>query len=89
MLNAPATLDTLNREMADLSTLFRGYQSALQQGLPIDLVGMDKRVKDFCDAVEKADVTVRKALLPDFSTLLQLLETLETELRAARDRAKQ
>lgn len=85
----PAPLDTLQREMAELSQMFKGYQHDLQQGRPIDLVGMDKRVKDFCDAVENADVAIRKELLPDFSVLLKLLETLETELRAARDRAKQ
>lgn len=85
----PAPLDNLQNEMAELSAMFKGFQSDLQQGHSIELAGMDKRVKDFCDAVEQADVTIRKDLLPDFAILLKLLETLETELRAARDRAKQ
>ncbi|MBP7252406.1 MAG: hypothetical protein KBA75_02845 [Alphaproteobacteria bacterium] len=89
MIAPPAPLDTLQREMSELSQMFKSFQRELQQGRPIDLAGMDKRVKDFCDAVENADVTIRKDLLPDFAILLKLLETLETELRAARDRAKQ
>lgn len=89
MNTSPAPLNTLQAEMATLSQMFMNFQHDLKQGRPIDLMGVDKRVKDFCDAVEKADVAIRKSLLPDFSILLKLLETLETELRAARDRAKQ
>lgn len=88
-MNQPAdTFAEINREMQELTRLFTAFRNELSGGRHIDLAGMDSRVKQFCDRVENADVEIRKQLLPDFTTLLALLEVLETELRAARDRAK-
>lgn len=89
MSDATVTPEAIQAELTELTDLFSGFHRMLSEGKHIDMAGMDQRVKDFCDRVEHTDVTIRKNLLPHFSALLLLLEALETELRAVRDRAKQ
>lgn len=85
---AAPTFDEINAEMQSLMRLFNDFRILLTDGKSVDLTGVESRVKEFCDRVGCADVEIRKSLMLDFSTLLSLLESLESELRTARDHAK-
>ena len=89
MSDATVKPEAIQQELVELTELFSGFHRMLAEGKHIDMTGMDQRVKEFCDRVEHTDVAIRKTLLPHFSALLVLLEALETELRAVRDRVKQ
>ena len=84
-----SNLTSLQLEMQELAHIFVGFRRLLREGTAIDLTGLDERIKDFCQRVETAETAHRQALQVDFQALLDLLEALETELRAARDRATQ
>lgn len=88
-MTGAAVLAELQQEMQDLAHIFAGFRRLLKEGTVIDLTGLDERIKDFCQRVESAEAANRQALQADFQALLDLLEALETELRAARDRATQ
>lgn len=88
-MTEPSSLAALQTEMQELAHIFTSFRRLLREGTAIDLTGLDERIKEFCQRVEAADAAKRQALQTDFQALLDLLESLETELRAARDRATQ
>jgi len=89
MTTPPMTLAALTTEMQELREIFTSFRRLLTEGHLVDMTGMDDRIREFCTHVEQADPVERKTLLPEFTILLDMLESLETELRTARDRVKQ
>ncbi len=79
----PATRTPIEQELLQLSEAFGVARALVSQGAPVDLSGMDAKVKEFCDHVHKVDAATRAKIEPDFAALLVLLNDLETELRRA------
>lgn len=89
MSTAPPTpIAPIFQELADLHAAFDATHALLAKGMPVDLSGMDERVRDFCTHVQAVDAPTRQRIEPDFAQLLVLLNDLEAELRRANYPAK-
>jgi hypothetical protein len=80
-------IEALRSEMESLQLIFTESRRILGEGKLIDLRGLDQRIRKLCDQIEGLEQAQRQGLLQEFTTLLTQLEALESDLRAARDRA--
>jgi len=77
----PPLADTL----ADLNALchyFMDAETKIRQGLHIDMSGMEQRVNEICQMVQRALPDQQQQYLPELTALLGLLSSCEAALRS-------
>jgi hypothetical protein len=71
-----STIDELNA----LKAFFNSAHDQLGKGNVVDMDGIDTRVSQICQTVQKADPSHQQIYLPELATLIDLLNTYEKEL---------
>ncbi len=74
----PETLSELNA----LCRYFMDAESKIRQGEPVDMTGLDRRVKEICQTVQNSMVDQQQQYLPELTALLGLLSSCEAALLA-------
>lgn len=77
--------DPMQQELADeiekLKIAFRTIHETLNQGQPVDLVGLDERVQATCKRIAESSDEMKQVLLPSLIELLDQLRGMETHLK--------
>ena len=77
----PVDRDAIARAIEELAAVIGGARSRADAGDPIDLTGLDRRVRTLCAAVAALESGAARALVPQLVGLTGALDALEGQLR--------